>query len=86
MCVMFCHFLSSDPYNPGAERVTSSHCYKNQLPVSFASTLHNFCYFHIQECPTRWGSSMHNIIARILEEERAIRQVLFEDQKVSHLV
>jgi hypothetical protein len=29
---------------------------------------------------------MHNMIARILEQERAIRRVLSEDRKVSHLV
>ena len=38
----------------------------------------------IQECPTRWGS-MNKMIARILEQEEAIRRVLSSDRKTASL-
>ena len=38
----------------------------------------------IQECPTRWGS-MNKMIARILEQEEAIRCVLSSDRKTASL-
>ena len=43
------------------------------------------CNLDLQASPTRWGST-HKMIARILEQERAIRRVLSEDRKVAHLV
>ena len=38
----------------------------------------------IQECPTQWGS-MNKMIARILEQEEAIRRVLSSDRKTASL-
>ena len=39
----------------------------------------------VADSPTRWGS-MAKIVARILEQENAIRTVLSADRKASHLV
>ena len=44
------------------------------------------CYaFHLVDCQTRWGSSQ-KIISRVLEQEKALRQVLSVDRKTAHLV
>ena len=37
------------------------------------------------ECPTRWGSR-HTMIERVLEQQRAISQVLSSDRKSRHLI
>ena len=39
----------------------------------------------VTDCPTRWGSQQ-KMVARILEQDAAIRQVLSEDRKTSHLI
>ena len=39
----------------------------------------------VTDCPTRWGSQ-HKMISRILEQDAAIRMVLSEDRKTTHLI
>ena len=39
----------------------------------------------ITECPTRWGSRQ-KMIGRVLEQSKALSQVLSEDKKTRHLV
>ena len=39
----------------------------------------------IIDCQTRWGS-LQKMIARVLEQEKALRQVLAVDRKTAHLV
>ena len=39
----------------------------------------------VTDCPTRWGSQ-HKMIFRILEQDAAIRMVLSEDRKTTHLI
>ena len=36
------------------------------------------------DCVTRWGSK-EKMVARVLEQEKAIRQVVSSDRKTSHL-
>ena len=39
----------------------------------------------VTDCSTRWGSQ-HKMISRILEQDAAIRMVLSEDRKTTHLI
>ena len=39
----------------------------------------------VTDCPTRWGSQ-HKMISRIIEQDAAIRMVLSEDRKTTHLI
>ena len=39
----------------------------------------------VTDCATRWGSTQ-KMIARVLEQEKAIRKVLSDDRKTTHLI
>ncbi len=39
----------------------------------------------ITDCPTRWGSKQ-KMVARLLEQEQAVRRVISEDRKTAHLI
>ncbi len=39
----------------------------------------------MQDCPTRWGA-MEAMVARLLEQEEAVRVVLSSDRKITHLI
>ena len=39
----------------------------------------------VSDCLTQWGSK-EKMVARVLEQEKAIRQVVGTDRKTSHLV
>ena len=39
----------------------------------------------VTDCPTRWGLQ-HKMISRILEQDAAIRMVLSDDRKTTHLI
>ena len=65
---------------------TFSHSWKKRRDLAQAQTAlklpkHTLC----GACPTRWGSEQ-KMVARILEQESALRQVLGANQKTSHLI
>ena len=65
---------------------TFSHSWKKrrdltQAQASLSLPKHTLC----GACPTRWGSEQ-KMVERILEQERALRQVLGADRKSSHLI
>ncbi|KAJ4918319.1 hypothetical protein JOQ06_022404, partial [Pogonophryne albipinna] len=63
-----------------------SHSWKKKAALSEAQReLHLPEHSLITECPTRWGSRQ-KMIGRVLEQRKALSQVLSEDRKTRHLV
>lgn len=63
-----------------------SHSWKNKNALREAQK-HSNLQDHslLTECPTRWGS-WQNVIERVLEQSKALSQVLSEDRKTHHLI
>ncbi|XP_034145490.1 zinc finger BED domain-containing protein 4-like [Esox lucius] len=63
-----------------------SHSWKQKTALKKAQQEHNLPeHSLITECPTRWGSRQ-KMIERVLEQRRAISDVLSADRKTRHLV
>ncbi len=63
-----------------------SHTWKGKMVLKKAQKEHNLPeHSLITECPTRWGSRQR-MIQRVLEQQRAISDVLSADRKSRHLV
>lgn len=63
-----------------------SHTWKGKMALKKAQKEHNLPeHSLITECPTRWGSRQR-MIQRVLEQQRAISDVLSADRKSRHLV
>ncbi|ROL48341.1 Zinc finger BED domain-containing protein 1 [Anabarilius grahami] len=63
-----------------------SHSWKKMMALKNAQKEHNLPeHFLITECPTRWGLRQ-KMIQRVLEQQRAISDVLSPNRKSRHLV
>lgn len=63
-----------------------SHCWKKKSALKKAQQELNVTeHSLITECPTRWGSRQ-KMIGRVLEQSKALSQVLSDDKKMCHLV
>ncbi|XP_019858606.1 PREDICTED: zinc finger BED domain-containing protein 1-like [Amphimedon queenslandica] len=63
-----------------------SHSWKKKRDLRKAQVDHNLPeHSLINDCDTRWGSQQR-MIGRILEQEKAVRQVLGSDRKTTHLI
>lgn len=63
-----------------------SHSWKEKMALKKAQQEHHLPeHALITECPTRWGSRQ-NMIQRVLEQQKAICDVLSADKKSRHLV
>ncbi|MBN3296944.1 ZBED1 protein, partial [Amia calva] len=63
-----------------------SHSWKEKMALKKAQKEHNLPeHYLITECPTRWGSRQ-KMIQRVLEQQRAISDILLADRKSRHLV
>ncbi|XP_041841404.1 zinc finger BED domain-containing protein 4-like [Melanotaenia boesemani] len=63
-----------------------SHSWKKKTALKTAQQeLHLPEHSQITECPTRWGSRQ-KMVERVLEQSKALSQVLSEDKKTCHLV
>ncbi|KAI5105043.1 zinc finger BED domain-containing protein 1-like, partial [Silurus meridionalis] len=62
-----------------------SHSWKKKMLAEAQEELQLPQHALITSCPTRWGS-MQQMIDRVLEQQRALSQVLSADRKTRHLV
>ena len=63
-----------------------SHSWKKKRDLTKVQTDLNLPHHSLRtDCQTRWGS-LQKMIARVLEQEKALRQVLSVDRKTAHLV
>ncbi|XP_073715777.1 E3 SUMO-protein ligase ZBED1-like [Misgurnus anguillicaudatus] len=63
-----------------------SHSWKKKVALTEAKEeLQLLKHAPIKECPTRWGSRQR-MIERVLEQQKALSQILLDDRKTRHLV